>query len=294
MKSYQKTTGTALFHIIAILTVSIWGVTFVCTKVLINHGLSPTEIFLYRFLIAYLCIIPIAPKRLWAANAREEAAMMACGLCGGSLYFIAENTALRLTFASNVSLLICTAPIFTMLLSNIIFHSTLRKGMLLGSIIALCGIGMVVFNGSIQLGTNPLGDLLTIVAAILWALYSLLLRRLGTRYPTLFITRKVFFYGAASAIAYFILTARLPRLDTLTHPTVYLNLIFLGIVASMLCYVMWNAAVKALGAEKTSNYIYCVPMITIITSILFLSEPFTLITFLGTVCIIGGVYLAER
>lgn len=290
----KYTIGNTLYHIIAIFTVCIWGLTFVSTKTLINHGLSPTEIFLYRFLIAYLCILPIAPKPLFSNNLKDESLLMLCGLCGGTLYFITENSALSLTFASNVSLLICTASIFTMLLGNLIYKFPLQKGMLSGSFIALCGVAMVVFNGSITHGINPLGDFLTIIAAISWAVYSLLLKRLGTLYPTLFITRKVFFYGLTFVMAYILITATPINIYKLTSPTVFFTLLFLGIMASMLCYIMWNIAVKKLGAEKTSNYIYCVPLITIIASVLFLSEPFTTITLFGTICIIGGVYLAER
>lgn len=293
-KLHHSATETALYHIMAILTVGIWGVTFVSTKTLINHGLSPTEIFLYRFLIAYLCILPIVHRRLFCNNLKDEALLALCGLCGGTLYFITENSALGLTFASNVSLLICTAPIFTMLLDNLIFHVPLRKGMLSGSLIALCGVAMVVFNGTLTHGINPLGDFLTIMAAISWAVYSLMLKHLGGRYPTLFITRKVFFYGLTFVIVYLLLTGTPINISKLTSPTVCLTLLFLGIIASMLCYIMYNATIKKLGAEKTSNYIYCVPLVTIIASVIFLSEPFTLFTLCGTVCIIGGVYIAER
>ncbi len=59
------------YHLIAILTVAIWGLTFVATKVLINHGLTPQEIFFYRFLIAYIGIWAISPKRLFAADLKD-------------------------------------------------------------------------------------------------------------------------------------------------------------------------------------------------------------------------------
>lgn len=106
-----------LYHSIAILTVIIWGTTFVSTKILINTGLSPVEILLYRFVLAYFCILTIAHRRLWANCVKDEFLLFLSGLCGGSLYFIAENTALGITLASNVSLLICTEPIITTVLS---------------------------------------------------------------------------------------------------------------------------------------------------------------------------------
>mgnify|MGYP003044974360 CR=1 FL=1 len=255
------------------MTVIIWGTTFVSTKILINTGLSPVEILLYRFVLAYFCILTIAHRRLWANCVKDEFLLFLSGLCGGSLYFIAENTALGITLASNVSLLICTAPIITTILS---------------------GVGLVVFNGSVLLKVNPLGDFLTLVAATMWAFYCLILKRLSRSYPTLFITRKVFFYGILSLFFYFAIYPLNIKLELLKLPVVYLNILFLGVIASMLCYIMWNTAVRALGASKTANYIYIVPLVTLITSAIFLSETITIASGIGALAIISGVYIAER
>ena len=78
------------------------------------------------------------------------------------------------------------------------------------------------------------------------------------------------------------------------HPVVALNLLFLGIVASMLCFIAWNAAVKVLGPSKTANYIYVQPFSTLVLSSIILSEVITFISMVGALCIIGGVYLAEK
>ena len=255
-----------LYHSIAILTVIIWGTTFVSTKILINTGLSPVEILLYRFVLAYFCILTIAHRRLWANCVKDEFLLFLSGLCGGSLYFIAENTALGITLASNVSLLICTAPIITTVLSHLFYKESLRKGLLYGSL----------------------------VAATMWAFYCLILKRLSRSYPTLFITRKVFFYGILSLFFYFAIYPLNIKLELLKLPIVYLNILFLGVIASMLCYIMWNTAVRALGASKTANYIYIVPLVTLITSAIFLSETITIASGIGALAIISGVYIAER
>lgn len=283
-----------LYHSIAILTVIIWGTTFVSTKILINTGLSPVEILLYRFVLAYFCILTIAHRRLWANCVKDEFLLFLSGLCGGSLYFIAENTALGITLASNVSLLICTAPIITTVLSHLFYKESLRKRLLYGSLVALFGVGLVVFNGSVLLKVNPLGDFLTLVAATMWAFYCLILKRLSRSYPTLFITRKVFFYGILSLFFYFAIYPLNIKLELLKLPIVYLNILFLGVIASMLCYIMWNTAVRALGASKTANYIYIVPLVTLITSAIFLSETITIASGIGALAIISGVYIAER
>ena len=283
-----------LFHLITAAVVTIWGITFVSTKVLLQHGLGPMDIMFYRFVIAYCCILVISHKRLWANNWKDEFMLMLSGLTGGTLYFIAENNALRISQASNVALLVCTTPIFTALLANLIFKEPLRKNMMIGSFIALIGVGLVVFSGSVILQINPLGDFLSILAALMWAIYCLILKPLGNRYSTTFITRKVFIYSILSVMIYFLFDPLMMDVETLTNPIVLLNLFFLGIVASMLCFIAWNAAVKVLGPSRTANYIYVQPMSTLILSSIILSEIITLTSLIGAVCIIGGVYLAEK
>ena len=283
-----------LFHLITAAVVTIWGITFVSTKVLLQHGLGPMDIMFYRFVIAYCCILAISHKRLWANNWKDEFMLMLSGLTGGTLYFIAENNALRISQASNVALLVCTTPIFTALLANLIFKEPLRKNMMIGSFIALIGVGLVVFSGSVILQINPLGDFLSILAALMWAIYCLILKPLGNRYSTTFITRKVFIYSILSVMIYFLFDPLMMDVEVLTHPIVLLNLFFLGIVASMLCFIAWNAAVKVLGPSRTANYIYVQPMSTLVLSSIILSEIITLTSLIGAACIIGGVYLAEK
>ena len=285
---------TIFYHFLTAITVIIWGVTFVSTKVLINNGLSSVEIFFYRFLLAYCCILFVSNNKIWSNNRKDEFLLFLCGLSGGSLYFVAEHTALGITLASNVSLLICTAPIFTILLSFLVDKTPIQRNTILGSLVALLGVALVVFNGNVVFKINPLGDMLTIFAAIMWAVYCLILKRLSLRYDTLFITRKVFFYGILSLLPYFLFHPLNIKTALLSQPVVYLNLLFLGLIASMLCFIMWNYAVKKLGATQTANYIYIVPLVTILTSVIVLDEPITFMSLAGALCIIVGVYTAEK
>lgn len=283
------------YHLIAILTVIIWGTTFVSTKVLINRGLSPVEILFYRFVLAYICIWFISPRKIWAENKRDELLFVAAGLCGGSIYFVAENTALGITLASNVSLIICTAPILTAFLSHFLYkQERIKPNLVSGSLMALVGVALVVFNGSFILKVNPIGDLLTLVAALMWAFYCLILKRLSVRYSTLLITRKVFFYGVVTLIPILIVRPVSFDREILFQPIVFLNLLFLGVVASMLCYIMWNTAVKELGALHTTNYIYIIPLVTMFTSAIVIDETITLVAVLGSILILCGVYAAEH
>lgn len=291
----MQTGNNFFYHLLAIITVSIWGITFVSTKILISHGLTPTEIFISRFILAYIGIWLISPQKLFSKNRRDELLFAGAGLCGGSLYFITENTALGITFASNVSLIVCTSPLLTTLLSFLFYRKErLSASLIYGSLIALAGVSLVVFNGSFILKINPLGDILTLIAALMWAFYCIILKKIGNRYPTLFVTRKVFFYGIVTALPFTLTQHPFPDLSVFTNTSVIFNLLFLGIVASMLCYYTWNTIVKKIGIIQATNYIYINPLVTLVASAIILDETLTLISLFGAGLILLGVYLAER
>lgn len=291
----KSNSNNLLYHGFALFTVIIWGTTFVSTKVLLGYGLAPPEILLYRFLLAYVSIWFFCPRRLFARSWRDELLFVCAGVCGGSLYFVTENTALGITLASNVSLILCTAPILTAFITFLFNRKErLTRRLIYGSLQALVGVALVVFNGSFILKLSPLGDVLTILAALSWAFYGLILKRLDSGYPVLFITRKVFIYGIITLLPYFIFQPIKTNPHDLLQPVVMFNLIFLGLIASMLCYILWNTAVKELGAVRTANYIYIMPLITLLTSWIIINEQITYIAIIGSVLIISGVYIAER
>lgn len=293
MQSNQ--TKPVLYVVMTVFTILVWGTSFVATKVLLQHGLAPKDIFFYRFLLAYLTIWFFCPKRLWADSKKDEFSFFCMGLTGGSLYFIIENTALGITLVSNVSLILCTTPLITAFLSHFFVKGEqLKKSLLYGSLIALAGVAFVVYNGSFILKITPLGDILTLGAALMWGLYTIILKRFDTRYPVLFITRKIFFYGLVTLLPFFCFSPLIMTQAILFQPVVWGNLLFLGLISSMLCFILWNTALKHLGAIRTSNYLYFVPIVTLITSAIVINETITWIALIGAALIISGVYFAEK
>ena len=282
------------FHAAAFLVVIIWGLTFISTKVLLIRGLSPEDIFFYRFVLAYLGILLFENKRLFANNWKDEFIFILIGLTGGSIYFLTENFALKITQASNVALIVCTAPLLTAILSHIFLKSEkINYRLIQGSLLALFGVALVVFNGKFVLQLNPVGDILSFLAALSWAFYTILLKQVTSRYSIGFITRKVFFYGILTILPAFIINPLTLDISLLLQPVVYWNLLFLGIAASLLCFFLWNMTVKRLGAIKTTNYVYIMPMITLIASSFLLGENITVLAVVGMILILTGLFWAE-
>ena len=287
--------GNLFYHLLALFTSTIWGTTFISTKILLSNGLPPAEILLFRFLIAYVSILFISHKRMLADNVKDEFTFLLAGLCGGSIYFVTENMALDHTLASNVSIIICTAPLLTALLVKI-FHKShkFKSSFVTGSMIALLGVVFVVLNGNYLLKISPVGDILTISAALSWAFYSIIVKGLNDKYPPLLVTRKVFFYGIITLLPYFIFKPLHVNFEVLSRPVVFYNFIFLGFIASMLCFFIWNIVIKNIEAESASNYIYLGSMITIITGYIFIAETVTIVAVTGAILIIFGGYVAEK
>ena len=283
------------YHLGALLTVTAWGVSFVSTKVLLEHGINPTEVYVVRTLLAYLLVLCVCHKRIFSNSLRDELLFVSCGLCAGSLYFIAENTALEYTLVSNVSLIVTLSPLITTLLVGAIYKNERPgKGVLMGSLIAFLGVGCVIFNSSFVLDVKPLGDLLSLSAAVCWSVYSLVLRKLSAFYTVMFISRKTFFYGMVTAIPFLIAIPEHTPLDVYLQFDVWSNFLFLGVFCSMIAFIIWAFTVKGLGAIKANNYLYVQPIITLIASALLLSEKVSIVGYVGCSLILLGVWISDR
>jgi drug/metabolite transporter (DMT)-like permease len=170
----------------------------------------------------------------------------------------------------------------------------LNKRQSLGTLMAAVGVVLVVLNGHFVLHLSPYGDLLAFSAALCWGVYSLLMIRASSRYGTVFITRKVFFYGLLSMIPYYIWRPGLGIELLATQPQLIWNLLFLGCIASMVCFLAWNWAMKKLGEVAVTNYVYFNPVTTVLFAWMVLSERITLYFIIGTVLILAGMYLCNK
>ncbi|MDO5541643.1 MAG: DMT family transporter [Eubacteriales bacterium] len=281
-------------HLAALITILIWGTTFISTKVLLVD-FEPIEILFFRFAIGFLALIAVCPHRMKGTTKQQEISFAAAGLCGVCLYYLLENIALTYTMASNVGVIISIAPFFTAILTHLFMkgEEKLRANFFLGFATAMIGICLISFNGS-KMYLNPLGDLLAVAAAIVWACYSVLARKISSfGYHIIQTTRRVFAYGIIFMMPAFFLFDCRPGIERFSNPIYLGNIIFLGLGASALCFVTWNMAVKILGVVKTSIYIYLVPVITVITSAYILHEKMTATSEFGTVLTLAGLFLSE-
>lgn len=110
----KKTFG----HLAALLTIVIWGTTFISTKILLVD-FKPVEILFFRFVMGFMILLAISPKWLKTKSRKEEGTFVLAGLCGICLYYLLENIALTYTLASNVGVIISVAPFFTAIAAHL-------------------------------------------------------------------------------------------------------------------------------------------------------------------------------
>lgn len=307
--------GKFLSHLTAIAVMAVWGATFVSTKVLLAHGLAPSWIFFIRFSIAYLGMWVLCLRNpvkeqgnvnrlaLFPGGVRHELVFLLLGISGGSLYFLTENNALQYTQACNVSFIVSSAPLFVTILTILVrrlFHNSFAQSLedvrfsltlVLGTVLAFGGMALILFDGHLSLSFR--GDILSLGAALCWATYSLFMSSMTARYGALLSTRKVFFYGLLTILPVLLFGhVPVPSLAVLTDAPVLWNLLFLGLIASLVCFVGWNWAMHGLGNVTTTNYVYSNPLFTLVAAVLILGESMSARSALGSAFILVGVVLA--
>lgn len=281
-------------HAFAFGTILVWGTTFISSTIALRT-LSPVELLTFRMLIAIAVLTAVHPHRLRLKERKHELYLMGAGLFGVTLYFLFENIALTYTNSANCSVIVSSAPFFVALATSLILkEERLSRSFFIGFIIAMTGVSLVSFAGrSLQL--NPLGDLLCLLAAVSWSMYSVCIRKLeGHGYNTLLVTRRIFLYGllflvpVAAVTGFTVTPADLLNVDTLV------NVLFLGLIASALCFVTWNTAVRLIGPVKTSVYIYLTPVVTIVFARLILKDSIHPLALAGAGLTVVGLVVSQQ
>ena len=281
-------------HMAALFSVCVWGVTYVCTKFLLED-FEPTEILLIRFVLGFSLLCVLCPHVFKVGDKKREALFVLAGLCGVCLYYLLENIALTYTMASNVGVIGAIIPFFTAIIAHFIFREKERfgSGFVVGLVISMVGIVMIALNGQ-SMHINPLGDMLALLAVVVWAIYSVILRKISEYgYNTVQVTRRCFLYGIIFMVPIALISGFDVSMDELLRPDNLAYLLFLGLVASGMCFATWSYAVGRIGAVKSSVYIYLDPVIVVVTAAIFLGENITLMALAGTALTLAGLLISQ-
>lgn len=292
-------TERTIAHAVALATIVVWGTTFIATKILLS-SFSPIEILLIRFIMGYvgLFLFDLAMqnnKNRAKTTVRQELLFAGAGITGVVMYYLLENFALTMTYASNVGILVSIAPLTTALIAPLFLkEEPVHLRLIAGFAIASAGVALVMLNGSTDIHVSPKGDALALASTLGWALYSIILKKIDTgRYKVVTYTKKIFFYGILFMLPFAVSSGISFQTTDFSLLHIVL-LIFLGLGASAACFVSWNHAVNVLGVFRTSAYIYLTPLVSLFTAAMVLGEPVTPMAIAGCLLILAGLHLSER
>ncbi|MBQ9239020.1 MAG: DMT family transporter [Treponema sp.] len=307
---YASARTKAFGYLLTAVSILIWGITFVSTKALLID-FSALEILFIRFVLAYALLWVLYPHRVYVKSVHNELLFLMAGFCGVLLYQLLENIAIMYTSASNVSIIVSLCPIFTALIAQLFLHEKhITVHFIAGCAIAIVGVALVSFNGTVQFHFNPRGDILALISGILWGVYSLAVSKINLLgLPPVAVTRRIFFWTVLMMLPLTLCGAFVPRLATaisflvrfdpqinalrFAHPQNWFNLLFLGCIASAFCFIAWNKACLILGAVRTSIGIYLIPVVTTICAYFLLDEKITVMGIVGMLCTIGGLVISN-
>lgn len=280
-------------HIFSLFCVIVWGTTFLSTKVLLK-SFDPVAILIYRLIICIALLFIFSPKLMRLEKRVHELYFLGAGASGICFYFLFENFALKYTQASNVGVIVSLAPMFTMLFCSIAFkNQKIKWNFIIGFVVAIIGIVLISFNGNKEFGLSPKGDILALIAMMMWGIYSIFTYKISSLgYGGVATTRRIMVYGFITLIPFiFFLKAKF-NIRSVIEIKNLLNLMYLGIFASTLCFLFWNFAVREIGPIKTSIYLYISPAITMLASYLIIHERINFVSIIGMLLSIFGLVLS--
>jgi drug/metabolite transporter (DMT)-like permease len=271
-----------LKYLPVVLVTIFWGASFVATKFVVNV-FEPFPAALYRFLIALFVLLPFTKKKKIAnINAFWS------GFWGITMYFVFENTALRYTSPTNAAVIVSSVPLLYVLFTHVFHKVKTNKYHYLGSVLAFLGVALVILNGR-MMKLNPLGDILAFGAAISWVFYTHYVVRIKD-VVGIDQTFSITFWGVVTLVPFSLLQNMQAKFEIKSVS----SLIYLGIVCSALGYLLWNKSIEVIGDRKTTNFIYFIPLVTVISEFVLMKSKPTIYNILGVTMLILGLYIFER
>jgi drug/metabolite transporter (DMT)-like permease len=294
----------------AFLAVSFWGASFVATKVVLRE-LAPVTIIVVRFALGLMVLVSIVIlRREWSPNAgwsaisgwrpsknRDWGWFLFLGFNGIFVHQLLQVNGLKSTSATNTGWMVALTPIFTAVLAWLLMKEAFRLAQLLGLALAMLGTLLVVSRGELQSGTIGLpatrGDLLVFLGAINWAVFSVLSKRILTRYAPSFMMTVTMGLGWLMLLPLFASSAEWSEMQGLSWESCT-ALLFLGLLCSGVAYVFWYDALGAAGAGQVASFLYLEPLVTLVVAVLFLNEQPAIGTLVGGGLILAGVWSVNR
>lgn len=286
--------NTLIGSLYLILASSIWGGMYVVVKIVVAV-IPPLELVWIRYLIALvaLVIIGLVTRQNWRIKRRHFGIIIAIAIIGYVISIVTQETGTMLSTAQMGAIITSTTPAFMVLFASLILKErlTLKKAIS----VSLATIGVITIVGIDDINmSSMLGGISLIIAALTWALMSVLIKRIPSDYSQIVITTY------ATLIAFIVLTPfvipKLPQIDSndLTNPTIWGGLIYLGVISTSIAFLLWNRGLQMLSASSGGVFFFFQPIVGTLLGWLILGETISITFWIGSILILLGVLLVIK
>ncbi len=289
-----------LAYIYLICATALWGGNIVGAKIASIIMLEPIKLSFYRNLVVIFILLPFAFNKLITNQEiykKNWKIIILLSLLSVSIFNTFMNIALTTTSVISSSLMPAFAPTLIILLSFLIYSSTITILQSLGVVVSFFGFITIVLRGSIvnlsQLDFVT-GDLWMLAAVICWAIYSVLLKKIPKELDSIVFLFLIFFIGNLIIIPFYILESTIYNSFSLNENYGMILVLYVGIGPALISYLFWIKSVTIIGASTSGLFLNLIPIFSGFISIMFLSEILEIYHIIGAILIFTGIYLVTK
>jgi drug/metabolite transporter (DMT)-like permease len=286
--------NTILGSIYLALASSIWGGMYVVVKIVVSV-IPPLELVWMRYLVAIvaLLVIGLLTRQKWRIDRRHFFIIILIGVIGNAISIVTQETGTMLSSAQMGAIITSSTPAFMVIFARLLLKErlTLKKGF--SVCLATLGVFLIVGAGHVNL-SSKLGGISLLIAALTWALMSVLVKLVPSEYSQIVVTT----YSVL--VALIVLTPfvlpRLHEINTpqLIHPTIWGGVLYLGIISTACGFLLWNRGLQMLNASSGGLFFFFQPVVGALLGWLILGENIGITFWIGTILILSGVLLVIK
>lgn len=286
--------NTLLGSIYLALASSIWGGMYVVVKVVVDV-IPPLELVWIRYLVAIvaLFIIGLIKKQSWKVHKQHFWLIVAIGIVGNTISIVTQEYGTMLSSAQMGAIITSSTPASMVIFARFILKERLnmRKGT--SVCLATIGVFLIVGNGNIDM-SSQLGGISLLVAALTWALMSVLIKRVPNSYSPLMVTTYSILVALVILTPFALKGLSEISIAQLSHPTIWSGLLYLGIVSTACAFILWNRGLQLLNASSGGLFFFFQPLVGTFLGWLLLGEKIGGTFWIGSLLILIGVLLVIR
>jgi len=283
--------------VFAALATIIWSGNFLIARGL-NDKINPVSLAFWRWAVATIVILPIIIKSMYAQRKvlRQHAGfLIVTSILGVSVFNTLIYIAGQTTTALNLSLISITFPVFTIILARIFLKESITKSKIVGVMVIIFGVILLVSKGDLNSLLSlsfAIGDLWMLLASLIFAIYSLLVKSRPLEIKPQSFLGSTFLIGLIFLTPFYLFSLGGSDAGSYDQVTMY-SILYIGIFASIVAYFLWNRSVDLLGPSKASMIYYTIPLFSGILAYFFLNEKIMLVHLISGVLIISGIFIAN-